>query len=362
MFVRSLYDNIKAGQDWDQSLSLSPEAISDLKWIIDCLHRYNGRILKKKLRQHGLLIDVDSSEFSHAAKVFDLATGEFLSELTAQYPVHLQGTSSTLREATGISLLASKAFDLYTEACMLKHCYLRIHVRNDNQSAVGNFQQMKAGSLELLHPVHEFYELCMERDVQPTFEWLPRTSQPIQAVDAASKRLDPTDIRLTNNSFDSIVTRRFNLNNPVMERVATILGRQHWGLPTTDVFASVNNNRAPIFFTKGYDQNTAGIDAYAQPWPVFRNNILQLYWIFLGPVTDQLPAIRKLTEERCDAIFIAPTRTTAPWLGSLRALPIVDTIKLNYRAGLYEAGPSAPPEWNTKPPVVPLTAYFISWL
>lgn len=131
LFVRSLYDNLQAAYDWDQSLSLTPASIADLLWVVHSLHKFNGRKLKKPLRQQGLLIDVDSSDFSHAAKVFDLESGDFLAELTAQFPPELIGTSSLLREATGINLLASQAFSRFAPS--LKHSFLRIHIRNDNQ-------------------------------------------------------------------------------------------------------------------------------------------------------------------------------------------------------------------------------------
>ena len=358
LFVCSLYDNLQAAHDWDQHLVLSPTAVADLRWVVDSLPKFNGRKLKKPLRQHGLLIDIDSSDFSHAARVFDLATHAPLGEMIAQFPSLLHGSSSTLREASGIQLLASQAFTRFAPA--LKHSYLRIHVRNDNQGAVSNFQHMKAGSLELLDPVHSFYNLCMQHDVHATFEWLPRTTAPIQAVDALSKVLDPSDFRITNRIFSAITQHSFS-QRPLAQAAATFFHRSRWGSPTVDPLASAHNHRASVFFSKGYDVGATAIDGYAQPWPVTLHGVRQLYWVFPGPVTDQLLAIRKLLEERCDAIFIAPTRSKQPWVGSFFQLPIIDFISFDYRAGLYEAGPAAPPAWHQHPPRVPLTAYFISW-
>jgi hypothetical protein len=57
---------------------LYPAARADLLWVVESLHKYFGRKLKKPLRQQGLLIDVDSSDFSHAARVSDLETGTLL--------------------------------------------------------------------------------------------------------------------------------------------------------------------------------------------------------------------------------------------------------------------------------------------
>ena len=362
LFVRSLYDNLKVAHDWDKSLQISPAAAADLRWIIDCMHKYNGRKLKKPLRQHGLLIDIDSSDFSHAARVSDLQTHEFLGQLTAQFPPELRDTSSLLREATGIDLLASAAFVKYDQTSLAKHSRLRIHVRNDNQGAVSNFQKMKAGSLELLRPVHNFYELCMQHDVQPTFEWLPRETAAIQAVDDLSKRFDTADVRITRRTFRMIVYHAFPRDQPLANSAAEFLKRSSWGFPTVDVLAAASNAQAPTFFSKGYDSGAAAVDGFAQPLPLFKNGIRQLYWIFPGPVSNYQKAIQKLMEEKCDAILIAPTRSKQPWIGSLLQLPILDSISSDNTSGLYAIGPSAPPEWAQKPPIIPLTAHFISWL
>jgi len=360
LFVRSLYDNLKTGNDWDQSVVLTAAAVADLRWVVDSMPKYNGRKLKKPLRQHGLLIDVDSSDFSHAARVFNLETGAHLGDLIAQFPPELQGSSSLLREATGIHQLASQAFAQFSKSLM--HSYLRIHIRNDNQGAVSNFQKMKAGSLELLSPVHNFYNLCMEHDVQATFEWLPRTTAEIQAVDGLSKLTDTTDFYIPKKILYEIVKRDFPLNNSLAVHAAQQLQRSSWGSPTVDVLASASNKKAPIFFSKGHDVGAAAVDGYSQPWPVYQGGIRQLYWIFAGPVSDQQLAIRKLMEEKCDAIFIVPSRSRQPWVGSFFQLPIIDSISFEYSAGLYVAGPSAPPEWKAKPPHIPLTAHFVSWL
>lgn len=199
-------------------------------------------------------------------------------------------------------------------------------------------------------------------DVQPTFEWLPRTTPEIQAVDDLSKLADCSDFRITNRIFNEIVHHSFSSATPLAVRAAEHLQRPSWGFPTVDVLASASNHRAPIFFSRGYDVGTAAVDGYAQPWPLQKDGIRQLYWIFPGPVSDQFLAIRKLLEEQCDAIFIVPARSRKPWLGSFFQLPIVDSISFSYKKGLYEAGPSAPPEWKKDPPHVPLTACFISWI
>lgn len=360
LFVRSLYDTLRTAQDWDQSLTLTPAAIADLRWIIDSLDKFNGRKLKKPLRQHGLLIDVDSSDFSHAAKIFDLSSDTCLGDMVAQFPPHLHGTSSTLREASGISSLASQAFERYSP--LLKHSYLRLHIRNDNQGAVSNFQHMKAGSLDLLQPVHDLYNLCMQHNVTPTFEWLPRNTPAIQAVDSLSKVHDPSDFQLNNRAFSLITSHRFPVSSPLPQRAVSLLRRPNWGVPTVDVLASASNTRASSFFSKGFDAGAAAVDAYAQPWPLYHHGTRQLYWVFPGPVTDPFLAIRKLFEEHCDAILIVPSRSTQPWFGSLHQLPIVDSIPLGYRQGLYQPGPAVPIEWRTVPPRVPLTAHFISFL
>jgi hypothetical protein len=112
----------------------------------------------------------------------------------------------------------------------------------------------------------------------------------------------------------------------IARTASRFLHRSSWGTPTVDVLASASNPRAPDFFSKGFDVGTSAVDAYRQPWPVYKDGLRQLYWVFPGPVSDQLPAVRKLMEEQCDAIFLAPTRSKQPWLGSLHQLPIIDSV------------------------------------
>lgn len=353
LYLRHLYHLVSRGKEvsWNVPCELDAHSRADLQWVAHHLPAFNGARVKKTLRQQGLRLVVDAAERQIGAVVFDMCSGEQLAELVTPIAVPQLGASSLLREAVGVQTMTALAIQRFLPR--LKHA--RLHVVNDNKGSMANFLNMRGTTFETFLPVKATYELALSQDVEISFEWRPRTDAEVQLADDLSKQVDWSDFALTSGPTRSISAR------PLPEPIAARLGRFSWGIPTLDALADRSNTKAAKFFSKRDCPGSAGTDGYAQRWPVHVAGRRQLVWLFPGPVSNAANAIRKLQEERCDAVLIVPSRSRQSWVGSLHHLPIVDEIHLGYRRGLYEPGAAAPAALRSRPPVVPLTAYFVTW-
>ena len=372
-FVQFLYEQLKFSGSWDSIIHLDDATKAAIRWVVEKLGSVNGKTIKKPLRKEGLRIAVDTSDFSHAATVSDLATGRHLFNITSPIAPMLRGQSSTLRESWGISLLVREAVSrARSSSAKLKHCAIRVDCINDNQGAVANSQNMRARSMPLLQAVHHLYDLTLTEDIEITMNWQRRNTPEMQAADALSRVYDVSDFRLSKRFVEDICNQKLP---PILQQ---LLGREQWGIalpipsprslrigPTFDALASASNVVARRYFSKDYDPAAQAQNAYEQRWPAEINGERQLYWVFPGPISDPSLAIRKLREEGCDAILIVPKFSKQSWVATLKQIPIQASFQLNgghFKSGMYQAGDAFPPELKKKNITRPLTAYFVSHL
>ena len=79
-----------------------------------------------------------------------------------------------------------------------------------------------------------------------------------------------------------------------------------------------------------------GVDMLAQPWAAAPDGTRHLVWC--NPPFDLLgPVVRKILDERVDAILVAP-QWPRPWQALLRRLPVAHTVDLPRHPGLFLPG------------------------
>lgn len=102
-------------------------------------------------------------------------------------------------------------------------------------------------------------------------------------------------------------------------------------LPTLDVFASEHNTKVPEAFYSRWDcLGSPGVDAFRHPW-AHRAGVRQLCYIN-GPFGSMGMILKKVREERCDALLIYPARHLF-WRAMLQSLPVQMDVKLKAPAG-----------------------------
>jgi hypothetical protein len=382
-YVQFFYEFLKTPASWDSLLPLDERTKNIIRWVMEMMPAVNGNAIKKPLRPEGVKIIVDTSDFLHGAELFDLYTGEKICSTTIPVPAALVGaaSSSTLREALGIAETVKQAM-FWMQQHNLMHRYLRVHCVNDNQGAVADFKNLKAGSLEILEQVHAVNSMALKLDVEFSIQWMPRTTPQIQRADALSRDFDIADFRLSSDVVNKVCAhsfpRQFVLVRNKGPDLIALFGRETWAprapgprrnqrfTPTVDLLAASTNRVADRFFSRHYDAEAEAFDAMQQPWPVIKDGVRQLYFIFPGPVSDALisKVISKLREERCDAILILPKYSFFPWKADLQHLPILDSFQINhgiFTRRMYQPGPRTPENLRDHPPRRPLAAYFVSW-
>ena len=187
------------------------------------------------------------------------------------------------------------------------------------------------------------YEFALLHDIGLDFKWLPRESPMIQQADRLSKLEDVHDFWLDDSVFASLC--------------------KAWGHPTVDVLASGGTgHKCARYYSLHAAPGCTGIDAFVQPWAYRPDTGAREFWYAFGrPLFRPGCVIRKIREEKCDAMLIVPSYWNVYWQWVLKGLPIQDSRNLFYHDGLYVPGPLAPPNLQHNVPRVPLTAYPIQY-
>lgn len=145
-------------------------------------------------------------------------------------------------------------------------------------------------------------------------EWRRRDTEAIRRADALSRVEDASDYALS-----------FSLTREL---------RARWGTPSGDAFAGpwAHSQKAPLFFTASPCHVGCGFDATIRDWGVLG----PLVWVF-PPVWLLREAIGKILQHRCAAILLVAAMGPHQW-PLVRRLPIVDSIVIPPRDGMFEEG------------------------
>ncbi|GIL93327.1 hypothetical protein Vretimale_19753 [Volvox reticuliferus] len=212
-----------------------------------------------------------------------------------------------------------------------------IQYQTDSQSAMFCVLGMK-GAAPCLRAVDELLCWCAERDLELEVVWYPRESNFQEAADALSKHPDLTQWQLRAEVFDSLW----------ME--PCLGGRQ----PTVDAFADERSTKLPKFYSPTWSPNSAGIDAFAQPWGgpdqlLYINPPFQL----MGRV------VRKIRDEQANCVLVTPIWPRW-WMVTLNRMPVRARHRLPH-SGLFECPKGAGGTPMVKSPRYAVEALYIIW-
>ena len=273
---------LRAEKSYSDTLFLSQDAVSELKWWIFNLRLLKGTPLK--------LQDPDMIIFSDASK-------------TLGWGAALEGGPSTggpwskeEKDSLHINVLELMAAELAIKSFATTRPVKNLHMWIDNQVALSYLVKMGGTKNRLLTEISKrIWKFLLDRGISLTAGWIP--SKLNWRADQESRR--PPD------SSDWLLLR------PVFTDLSEL-----WGCPTIDCFASRAMKQLPAYMTLLRDPESKGSNALYNLW---NRDFPYLFppFCLIGR------CLKKIRLEKVgQAIFIAPLWTGQPWFPSLLSLCI----------------------------------------
>jgi hypothetical protein len=201
----------------------------------------------------------------------------------------------------------------------------------DNQGSIACLQKM-TGVPRVFQEVKPLYEVARQFNVDLLFVWKRRSEPEMVLADALSRVVDPSQLFLRDKEFKQICSR--------------------FGTPTFDLFAGPNKgeHKCVNFFSLYPCPGSRGVDAMRQSWSSifcysYQGQSRRLLHCLFPPIEMFGAVLRKLQKERVNAIVVLPCWSRY-WTAMLHALPVVDTIHLNFQSGLLRHGSQVPKEYR----------------
>lgn len=135
------------------------------------------------------------------------------------------------------------------------------------------------------------FQHCLANSIRLKTMWIPRSAN--SAADAITHDPDSDAWHILPSVFTSITTA---------------LGR-----PTSDLFASKVNAKAPIYVTRYFDPAAAWCDAFTRSWNPSVNPLIGSRPYLCPPFHLLARTLRKLEEDRAAAILVLPIWARQPW-------------------------------------------------
>ena len=271
MWTRKLYGDIAKAVFWNQRISLSTEALTELDFWQQCFDQYNGQPIWPVSPLTSVVTYSDASALGWGGYSVNLngvcAKGNFNEQEI--------GESSTFRELKA-TLYVLESFLDSIKGTIMKH-------RSDNQNVV---RILSYGSKEpKLHELAlQFFKFCIANSIQLYPEWIPRSEN--FSADLFSKDIDKDDYML----------------NPHFFAVADV----RWGPHTIDRFSSFKTRQIPRFSSRWLNPCMEYLDAFTVSWSGENN------WLFPPPCI--IPRVLKhLQFSHTNGTLVAPLWTSAPW-------------------------------------------------
>ena len=279
--------------NFDNTIQLSREAITDLRWWIDALSADMCRPISPPTASLTLETDASKQGWGAFCRESTLRTGGPWS------PQESQNHISWLELMA--AFLAVQCFARYHQ-----HCHIQIYM--DNTVAIAYINQMGGThSRKLCHLALQFWDWCLHKNVTIHAEHIPGRVNVI--ADHESRHMtDTSDWQLNKRIFRSL--------------------QQKFGPFTVDLFASFRNTQLKTFFSWKPDPRAAAVDALAQEWK-HHNPYMFPPFALIGR------ALQKVKQEKLQfALLIAPIWPAQPWYSLLLSMLISHPIVLPDRQDL----------------------------
>ena len=191
--------------------------------------------------------------------------------------------------------LLAAMFTLQSYCKNIEHAHVQLQVDNTTAAAYINKQGGKKPKCN--HIARTMWAWAIERNLHLSASFLPGALN--TTADAASRRF-----------HDNM---EWQLQHIVFQPLTAI-----WGEPDIDLFASRLNHQVPKFAAWQPEPDAFAIDAFSFSWEEGLCYIFPPFCL-LGRI------LRKLAEDKAEAIIIAPLWTTQSWFTSLLAL-LIDCV------------------------------------
>ena len=251
LYCRCLFRAMCGTSPWDSPIPDCDRefAASDLRYWKDLLAHGNGKSWVKRSNVIHASGDVSDVGYAGHCALLPVPIIMSYSEIDRQL-VSERALSSVLRETVNAKLVLET---IMTQQCAAVKGGLIVY-KGDNQGSIDCLRKMN-GKGVILDVVRDLYKISTLHDVQLEFEWLPRSSDTIEYVDALSRIVDGSDFALSHHVFVRIC-----------QKIAP--DGKIWGFPTCDVFAggAKDFHKASRYFTLYFCPCTSGINGLRQSW------------------------------------------------------------------------------------------------
>lgn len=307
-YTRSLYDALASKQSWQADVKLSRQALDDLQFFVDIDHTWNGLAVWKP--PPTMEIHTDASDHGWGAVLNNVvpARGFFNDE---QLKVHI--TEKELR------------------AVWLGLQYFNVHLKDvrslrlitDNQVVQSVVNKGVSKSHRLMTLIRKIQAFSRRRNLLIQAHYIPSAENVF--ADELSRAKDKTDWTVKDKFFDEI--------------------QQRWGARTVDRFATTANTRCQRFCSWRKEPHSLG-DAMLQNWVGERN------WV--NPPWALIPKIvRKIRDERPEAVLLLPYWPTASWFPDVwelkddyKIIPATEAKELVHATNPEVPEPLKNPKWQ----------------
>ena len=293
--------------EWDHHVRLSPQAVDDIEWLKENLHRFNGRALVRPAVVWVLEVDASGSVG---------CGGRLAVPGREEERFRLAWTERLVREwglwHVNVKELAAVLFGLPAMERKIKDCNLEVRV--DSATAKAYLERQGGPSThryhsEMMRLVRGIIGWTWQRNVellQPV--WIPGSANAV--ADWESRRIDWHDWEVEKGWFQRLSAR--------------------WGEHTVDRFADSNNAKVPRFNASAWCPGAEAVNAFTQDWHGENN------WA-VPPATLVFRVLALVREQEAEATVVLPKWPAQPWWPLLMQM-CQDIVELPNAA--FVAGPS----------------------
>ena len=261
------------GQSYETKITLSLEALKELRWWVDNIRGWNGKAIMTP--SPDMTIDTDASLSGWGAVWKHQKIGGVWTPEEANLHINVL-------ELTG-ALFAVRAFAKDKQNA-------HVHLRMDNVSAVTYIQKMGGTrSSRLLEVAGTLWDFCLQRNILLSAEYLPGSLNG-QADWESRHSSDTSDWQLDKSLFQAI--------------------NQRWGPLEMDLFASRHNAQLSLYVSWKPDPFAMAVDAFLMDW---NRGIPYLF----PPFSMLTRCLAKIWKDRATVVVVTPTWQSQPWYPSL---------------------------------------------
>jgi hypothetical protein len=231
LFTRHLNHLISTSTSWYQHVTISEDAVSELKFWLDNIEHFNGHTFKPNITTSEIIFS-DASDSGYGGFSFHrleklVCAGKFTAQESSR--------SSTYRELLAVKLV------LQSYDTILRGQSIQINVDNYSASRI-----MIVGSRypHLQQLAIDIFRHCLQNDIKLIPRWIPRNQN--TEADALSRLVDTDDWGIDDETFNYINSR--------------------FGPFTIDRFADDFNRKLQRFNSKYFVPGSSRVNAFTADW------------------------------------------------------------------------------------------------